>query len=140
MTKVTYETIDKIRNIANDERGDPATREAAQAKLKEYATALVISNNGPTTWRDRVKARTETIIVSEDAKRKKILAEVEALKRAMKEAELAHEISMEKARDDHELYRLTAKDRLEAAQLYLDEQRIRRAAIRAAMAKVRESA
>jgi hypothetical protein len=123
-----YATLDKMEALARDERTDQATRAVATAYLAKARTALVVTSNGKSlTWRDRAKARTETIIMEEGARRHGIGLEVERNTANHSEAMQQIRQRMAKATITHETDMATAQDVLEEAKLKLEEQRVRRA-------------
>jgi hypothetical protein len=109
VTKVAYETIDKIRRLAEDEGATPGERAAARAKLAEYATALVVTDGKSTTWRDRVKARTLTVIKDEEARRVSIGLRTKEELRADAEREAEHKFRAEQIRMKHEHFKIDAE-------------------------------
>jgi hypothetical protein len=120
VAKVTYETIDKIKAIAEDERGDEATRAAARAKLAEYSTALVVRPNKSMTVLDRVRAKTTTIVADEERKRVAIRHEVEKAESDMAAYRVAQKTRIAKATNEHELYMLDAELKLAEARFRCD--------------------
>jgi hypothetical protein len=122
----TYDTIDKMRRIANDPAASSAEREFAERKLREYSTALVVVDTKNLGWRDRAKARTATMIAEEQEKRDEIAHR--AVKRAsdaVEEQRLQGQ-RMEKARADHNEYMVNATNRLADAEHKLKMDNIRR--------------
>jgi hypothetical protein len=123
----TYDTMDKLRRIANDPTAASAEREFARAKLREYARQPVVYNNQKSNWGIRVAERTATVVAEEQDKRDAIAARAEDRARNAVEAQHQHEIRIEKARVDHATYMAKAQNDLEEAQCHLEEQRALRA-------------
>jgi hypothetical protein len=115
MTNPTYETIDKIRAIAEDERADPGTRAAARAKLAEYSTALVVRPNKSMTMWDRIRATTETRVADERAKQVAIRHKVEQAESDMAAYRIAQTTRIAKATTEHELYMIEAETKMREA-------------------------
>ena len=116
MTNVTYETIDKIRRLAEDEGATPGERAAAQAKLEQYKTALVVVRPNKVTLWDRMRATTETIVEDEARKRVGIRHAVEKAEADMAEYRISQQTRIAAATTAHQIYMLEAEGKLREAQ------------------------
>jgi hypothetical protein len=109
MANVTYDTIDKIRRLAEDEGATPGERAAAQAKLEQYRTALVVRPNKSMTMWDRVRATTTTIVAEEERKCVAIRHTVERAEADMAEYRIAQKTRIARASANHEVYMIEAE-------------------------------
>jgi hypothetical protein len=105
-----YKTLDKFKTIVDDPSAAPAERAFAQAQLNKAATALVVLNSNKSNWRQRVEARTATVVQEEQDKRIAIVERAEKRARDAAEEQIHHEIRIDKARSDHSVYMTNAKD------------------------------
>jgi hypothetical protein len=122
-----YKTLDKFKTIIDDPSAAPAERAFAQAQLNKAATALVVLNSNKSNWRQRVEARTATVVQEEQDKRIAIVERAEKRARDAAEEQIHREIRIDKARSDHSVYMTNAKDTLRDAKfnfLMRDKQRI----------------
>lgn len=110
-----YDTIDKIRRLAEDEGATPGERAAAQAKLNQYSTALVVRPTKLTVW-DRMRATTETKVADEGRKQVAIRHSVEKAEADMVAYRIAQKTRVARATSDHELFMLEAEGKLREAQ------------------------
>jgi hypothetical protein len=111
-----YDTIDKIRRLAEDDGATPGERAAAQAKLNQYSTALVVVRPNNLTWRDRMRATTETRVADEGRKQVAIRHSIEKAESDMAAYRIAQQTRILGATTDHELFMLEAEGKLREAQ------------------------
>ncbi len=132
MANATYDTIYKIRLLAEDEGATPGERAAAQAKLEQYKTAIVVRPTKMTVC-DRMRAKTTTIVADEERKLSCIRHAVEKAEFEMAEYRIAQKTRVAKATTDHELYMIEAEGKLREAQHRAEIARVKLNAERASL-------